>query len=163
MQRLALRFGASVVIVLTLVVGANLHTASTAAAGETSHFVITTPADASNIESAFLQYKVRHGEMLTTDRVAWGEVNAPHGLNKVDIAYDAVDHRYWAIAAFDLLHPASLKAEISFQDGGNFGVFNKIGSGKWFMIWSPAIPLCPANFPAIVARFWGRRIFAACA
>ena len=149
-------------VAVTVAIGLSFQSMSSAAPHEVSHFVHATPADVAGVKAAFLQFKIRNKEMLSTDRISWGAIRAPNGLSKVDIAYDAADHREWAIAAFDLLHPASLKAEISFQDGGNFGVFNKVGSGKWFMIWSPALPLCPNEVPSVVAHLWGAKIFAVC-
>ncbi len=153
-----------VVIAIALVIegGAVLGDDTAVAAPATSHSITASAADLAGVKAAFLQFKVRNKDMLSTDRITWGRVRTPSGLRKVDIAYDAVDHREWAIASFGLVHPASLKAEISFQDGGNFGVFNKIGAGKWFMIWSPALPLCPEDFPSVVAHLWGPKMFAVC-
>jgi hypothetical protein len=162
MRQPALRIIFSVAIVVTVIIGENRNTVSSASARESSHFINASPADLFGIKAAFLLFKIRNKEMLSTDRITWGRVNSPHGLQKVDIAYDAADHREWAIANFGLVHPASLKAEISFQDGGSFGVFNKVGSGKWFMIWSPALPLCATEFPSPVARAWGPTVFAVC-
>jgi hypothetical protein len=159
MKRSILRF---VVLVALVIPGGVVVGEQAGAAPATSHSITATDGDVVAVKAAFLGFKIRNNDMLSTDRITWGRVRTPSGLHKVDIAYDAVDHREWAIASFNLVHPASLKAEISFQDGGNFGVFNKIGSGQWFMIWSPALPLCPGEFPSVVARLWGPKMFAAC-
>jgi hypothetical protein len=162
MNRPVLAFVAVVFIVVALVIGANLRTVSLAAPRESSHFIYATPANVAGVKAAFLRFKIQKNEMVRTDRIVWDRINTPTGPKKVYIAYDALDDREWAIAYFSLVHPASIKAEISFQDGGSIGVFNKIGSGEWFMIWSPALPLCPGDFPSVVAHLWGPKIFAAC-
>ena len=152
----------SVAIVITVIIGVNRVAVSSAAPAESSHFIHASSADLAGVRAAFLLFKIRNHEMLRTDRITWGRINSPYGKQKVDIAYDAADHREWAIATFGLVHPASFKAEVSFQDGGSIGVFNKIGSGKWIMIWSPALPLCAREFPSIVAHLWGPTVFAVC-
>jgi hypothetical protein len=162
MKRSALKIVVSVGIVVTVINGVNRHAESSAAPREASHFIDATAGDLASVKAAFLHFKIRHKEMLGTDRITWDSVNSPNGWRKVDIAYDAVDHREWAIASFSLVHPSSLRAEISFQDGGSFGVFNKIGTGRWFMIWSPALPLCATDFPSVVAHLWGSKMFADC-
>jgi len=162
MKGSVLRIVVSVGTVVTVGIGGNGHTMSAAAPREASHFIYASAGDLAGVKAAFLQFKIRNKEMLRTDRITWDSVSSPNGVRRVDIAYDAVDHREWAIASFSLVHPASLKAEISFQDGGSFGVFNKIGIGKWFMIWSPALPICPTEFPSVVAHLWGPKMFAAC-
>ena len=162
MQQSALRVIVLVAIVVAVMIGENRSAVSSASPRESSHFINASPGDLAGVKAAFLQFKFRNKEMLSTDRITWSRVNSPYGLKRVDVAYDAADHREWAIAAFGLVYPASLKAEISFQDGGNFGVFNKIGSGRWFMIWSPALPLCATEFPPVVAHLWGPTVFAVC-
>jgi hypothetical protein len=114
------------------------------------------------LKSAFLKYKLHYKEMVSTDRIKWGQVISPNGPNKPLIAYDAVDHRSWAIASFTLILPASYKAEVSFQDGGSMGIFNQIGSGQWFMTGSPGFPLCAKDVPSVVARLWGLKNYPAC-
>jgi hypothetical protein len=162
MKRWAQRIVVAVAMAVTVAMVADLHVVSSGASREISHFIRATPADEAEVRAAFLRFKISHKEMLSTDRIIWSRVSAPNGFTKVDIAYDAVDHREWATAAFGLVYPASLRAEINFQDGGNRGVFNKIGSGKWFMIGSPALPMCAQEFPPVVARLWGPKMFADC-
>jgi hypothetical protein len=114
------------------------------------------------LKSAFLKYKLHYKEMAGTDRIKWGQVISPNGPDKPLIAYDGVDHRSWALASFTLVLPASYKAEVSFQDGGNMGIFNQIGSGQWFMIGSPGFPLCAKDVPSVVAHLWGLKNYPAC-
>jgi hypothetical protein len=132
------------------------------AAPAVSHSIPVTSADLAVLKAAFIRFKIHHNEMLGTDRVTYGRVRSLHGLVRAEIAYDAVDHRDWAFANFELVRPASMKAEISFQDGGSYGVFNRVGSGRWYMIGEPGIPLCAKEFPAVVAHLWGLDTFATC-
>lgn len=127
-----------------------------------SHTIKATPANMAALKAAYLAFKLRNKEMVRTDRITWGRVTEPSGPNLPVIAYDAVDHRDWAIASFNLVLPASYKAEVSFQDGGNMGIYNKIGSGKWFMTGSPGFPLCAKDVPSIVAHLWGLKDYPAC-
>jgi hypothetical protein len=156
MKRAVLGCLVSITMVITVTV------AGAAAAPETSHSVPTTTADLVDLTATFIHYKIHFKEMLSTDRVTFGRVRALHGLVRADIAYNAVDHREWALANFKLVLPASMKAEISFQDGGSYGIFNKIGAGKWFMIGEPGIPLCAKEFPSVIARLWGLDNYATC-
>jgi hypothetical protein len=132
------------------------------AAPAVSRSIPVTTADLSAFKAAFIRFKLHYKEMLSTDRIAWGRVRSRKGLVRAEIAYDATDHREWAFANFNLVLPASMKAEISFQDGGSYGIFNRVGSGAWFMIGEPGIPLCAKEFPAVVARLWGMDTYATC-
>ena len=127
-----------------------------------SHSIPVTTADLAAFKAAFIRFKIHYKEMLSTDRINYGRVRSLKGLVRAEIAYDAVDHREWAFANFNLVLPASMKAEISFQDGGSYGIFNRVGSGRWFMIGEPGIPLCAKEFPAVVARLWGMQKYATC-
>ena len=72
-------------------------------------------------------------------------------------------HLEWAIASFELVYPASFTAEVWFQDGGGMGIFNKVGSGKWFMIGSPIVPYCGEGLPSVVVHLWQFNIYPGCA
>jgi len=151
-----------VVIVVAIVVVANRHTPSAAAPPAVSHTIKATSSNMGELQAAFLTFKIHNQEMLSSDRIKWGQIFSPKGPNRPVIAYDAVDHREWALAAFNLVLPASYKAEVSFQDGGSMGIFNKIGSGKWFMTGSPGFPLCAKDVPSVVAHLWGLKNYPAC-
>jgi hypothetical protein len=132
-----------------------------ATAPSVSHTIHPTKADYAVLESTFLTYKLHNKEMVRTDRVTWGQI-LRNGPSEPYLAYDAVDQRTWAIAAFNLVTPASYKAEVSFQDGGNMGIFYEIGSGKWIMTGSPGFPLCAKDVPKTVAHLWGLKNYPAC-
>jgi hypothetical protein len=127
-----------------------------------SHSINPTPAQMTTLKSAFLKFKTHNKEMLSTDRITWGQVIEPNGPKMPLMAYDGIDKRYWAIASFNLVLPASYKANVSFQDGGNMGIFNKVGAGKWYMTGSPGFPLCAKDVPSVVAKLWGLKNYPAC-
>jgi hypothetical protein len=127
-----------------------------------SHTIRATPASMATLKTAFLKFKLFNKEMVATDKITWGQVIEPSGPKLPLIAYDAVDKREWAIASFNLILPASYKAEVSFQDGGNMGIFNKVTGGKWIMTGSPGFPLCAKDVPKVVAQLWGLKNYPAC-
>jgi hypothetical protein len=126
-----------------------------------SHTIHPTKADEAALESTFLAYKLHNHEIVSTDHVKWGQV-LQNGPREPLLAYDALDKRTWAIASFDLVMPASFKAQVSFQDGGSMGIFYKIGVGKWTMTGSPGFPLCAKDVPKTVAQLWGLKNYPAC-
>jgi len=149
-------------IIIGIVVATDTNTPARKTAPAISRTIRATTANMTALKAAYLTFKLHNKEMIKTDRITWGQVIAPSGANRPVIAYDAVDHRYWAIASFNLVLPASYKAEVSFQDGGNMGIFNKVGSGKWIMTGSPGFPLCAKDVPSVVAHLWGLKNYPAC-
>ena len=149
-----------VAAVVVIAVVATRHT-TPSAPPLVSHSMHPTKTDDAALESTFLAYKLHNKEMVGTDHVTWGQVlqNGPH---EPLLAYDALDGRTWAIGSFNLVLPASYKAEVSFQDGGNMGIFYKIGTGKWIMTGSPGFPLCAKDVPKTVAQLWGLKNYPAC-
>ena len=160
MKRAFLGLVVVVLMVVAIVVVLDRH--SPPAASVPSQTVIATPTTMKDLKSAFLKYKLHYKEMVSTDRIKWGQVISPNGPNKPLIAYDAVDHRWWALASFSLILPASYKAEVSFQDGGSMGIFNAPEFGQWFMTGSPGFPLCAKDVPSVVAHLWGLKNYPAC-
>jgi hypothetical protein len=151
------------VVAIAVVVGAVVATnhTTTTTTPLVSHSMYPTKADESALESTFLTYKLHNHEGVSTDHVKWGQI-LQNGPSQPLVAYDALDQRTWAIASFNLVTPASYKAEVSFQDGGNMGIFYKIGAGKWIMTGSPGFPLCAKDVPKIVAQLWGLKNYPAC-
>lgn len=152
---------AAMIVVLVAVV-AVLNRNSPSNVSPPSQTMTANPVTMKLLKSAFLKFKIDNKEMVSTDRIKWGQVISPNGPNKPLIAYDAVDHRSWALASFTLVAPASYKAEVSFQDGGSMGIFNQVGSGQWFMTGSPGFPLCAKDVPSVVAHLWGLKNYPAC-
>src|SRR5579863_7964443 len=161
MKRFLVGVVAAFVVVVALVAVNNKSTAPSAAP-LVSHTIKATAANMAVLKATFLRFKLHNKEMVSSDRVTWGQVIEPHGPKLPLIAYDAVDHRDWAIASFNLVLPASYKANVSFQDGGNMGIFNKVGSGPWVMTGSPGFPLCAKDVPSVVAHLWGLKNYPAC-
>jgi hypothetical protein len=151
-----------VVIVAGIAVVATRNSPAKAAPPAVSHTIMATSRNMSELKAAFLKFKIHNKEMLSTDRIKWGQLISPSGPNRPLLAYDAIDHRDWALAAFQLILPASYKAEVSFQDGGSMGIFNKVGAGKWVMTGSPGFPLCAKDVPSVVAHLWGLKNYPAC-
>jgi len=149
-------------IIASIVVATNGNAPARKSPPSISHTIEATSTNMAALKAAYLTFKLHNKEMVSTDRITWGQVIEPSGPKLPLIAHDAVDHRDWAIASFNLVLPASYKAEVSFQDGGNMGIFNKIGSGKWFMTGSPGFPLCAKDVPSIVAHLWGLKNYPAC-
>jgi ABC-type transport system substrate-binding protein len=147
----------AIVVAVAAVVATN-HSSPTAAPPLVSHTIHPTRDNDVALQLTFLTY---NKEMVSTDHVTWGQIlqNGPH---QPLIAYDALDKRTWAIASFNLVTPASYKAEVSFQDGGNMGIFYKVGVSKWIMTGSPGFPLCAKDVPKTVAQLWGLKNYPAC-
>jgi hypothetical protein len=162
MKRILLGLVAAAVIVVGALVVTNKNKSSPSAAPLVSHTIMATPANMAQLKAAFLKFKLHYKNMTAADRITWGQVIQPNGPKLPLIAFDAVDHRDWAIASFNLVLPASFKAQVSFQDGGNMGIFHKVGAGKWVMTGSPGFPLCAKDVPSIVAHLWGLKNYPAC-
>ena len=105
------------------------------------------------LKSTFIHYKVATHEMKSTDRIKWTGVLGSKPVGPL-LAYDASDHRYWAIANFTLLAPFSNEAGVSFQDGGSMGVLYKTLNGHWVMKSLGEFPVCPSLVPSVVAHLW---------
>jgi hypothetical protein len=124
-----------------------LTSGSLGSATPASHVVHPTSADKAALESTFVKYKLASHGMKRTDHIKWTLVRATDPVGPL-MAYDAVDHRYWALANFNLLLPASYAAKVSFQDGGSYGVFLRTTTGHWLMKGHAGIPLCPSIVPS---------------
>jgi len=118
-----------------------------------SHVVMPTSADKKVLEATFIAYKLHTNGMIASDKIKWSRVRPSDPLAPL-VAYDASDHRYWALANFALVLPASYKAEVSFQDGGSYGVYVRTVSGHWRMKGYAGVPLCPSIVPPVVAHLW---------
>jgi len=162
MKRAFLGLVVLAVIVVAIVIATSGQTSPRDTRPLVSHTIAATTSDMAALKSAFVKFKLHYKSMKSTDRITWGQVIQPSGPDKPLIAYDAVDDRDWAIASFTLVLPASYEANVSFQDGGNMGIFNKVGNGKWVMTGSPGFPLCAKDVPSVVAHLWGLKNYPAC-
>jgi hypothetical protein len=57
-----------------------------------------TSADQAVLESTFVKYQLARNEMNKTDHIKW--TRSATGPVEPLTAYDAVDHRYWALAHY---------------------------------------------------------------
>ena len=162
--KISIRLGLAIaVVVVVAIVATALATnhSSPTVAPLVSHTIHPTTDDKLALELTFLTYKLRNHEIARSDRVTWGQV-LEHGPRAPLLAFDALDKRVWAIASFNLVLPASYKASVSFQDGGNMGIFYRVGGGKWIMTGSPGFPLCAKDVNQTVAQLWGLKNYPAC-
>jgi hypothetical protein len=51
--------------------------------------------------------------------------------NSVYYAFDPAADTYWALAEFAATTSAPLNVTVNFQDGGDIGLFTKVGAGTW--------------------------------
>lgn len=155
----------SVVVVLAVVVTVLLFSVNTPHATGSpfavSHVVHATENDEATLKATFLAYKNKYHEMAVTDKIKWTKVLDTGQVGPL-MAYDASDHRTWAIVAFNLVLPASYRAEVSFQDGGNMGIMKRASGARWVMTGSPGVPLCAKDVPSPVAKLWGLKNYLAC-
>jgi hypothetical protein len=71
-------------------------------------------------------------------------------------AYVPATNTYWAMASYDPVHTDPLVVMVSFQDGGDTGLFKKVGSAPWQVVLG-GIPLfCGEErvFPQAVLEAW---------
>jgi hypothetical protein len=91
---------------------------------------------------------------------------AHYGISQSDVAgtypgtvyyaYDPATDTYWAAAQFMPSSTAPMNVLVEFQDGGNFGMFQKSGSGPWQLSIAGDPPSCsyPKFFPQAVLMAW---------
>jgi hypothetical protein len=63
---------------------------------------------------------------------------------------------YWAMASYEPASTDPLTVTVSFQDGGEMGMFKKVGSGPWQATLGGAPPFCAevSFFPQAVLETW---------
>ena len=74
-------------------------------------------------------------------------------------AYVPATDTYWAVASFVPTSTAAEQTLVNLQDGGDMGVFTRVGTGAWQMRSNGGIPFpCPGLLPADVSSLWGMTI-----
>lgn len=154
-----MRGGVATVVAMVLVAVGT--TTLPAASSPKTEVVVATRAVEKVLESTFINYKFHSHAMVRSDHILWSRVRPSDPLAPL-VAFDAVDHRFWALANFELVVPASDKAEVSFQDGGSYGIFVRTLHGRWVMRGYAGIPLCPSVVPTPVANVWHMVKYASC-
>jgi hypothetical protein len=109
--------------------------------------LLVSSADRSELTAAFAAFK---GIPLSD---VYGASPLP---GSVYYAYDPATGTYWALANFGPSKKASLQVQVSMQDGGDIGMFRKVGSGPWQTSTGGAPPLCGylEFFPQAVLTAW---------
>jgi hypothetical protein len=71
-------------------------------------------------------------------------------------AYDPATNTYWAAAQFESSSTAPINVLVGFQDGGNFGLFRRVGEDPWQVQVKTSPPACtePQFFPPAVLEAW---------
>ena len=71
-------------------------------------------------------------------------------------SYAPSTETYWAMASYEPASTDSLTVQVSFQDGGETGLFKRVGSGPWQTILGTAPPFCGEVrfFPQAVLETW---------
>jgi hypothetical protein len=71
-------------------------------------------------------------------------------------AYVPATETYWAMASYEPARAVPLTVQVSFQDGGETGLFKKVGSGSWQAETGGAPPFCAeiSYFPQAVLTTW---------
>jgi len=129
-------------------------TPASASAGTPS----ATPATAGGVRHLAISTAVR-GE-LTAAFVAHKGISPSDvaGIypGSVYYAYDPATNTYWAVAQFESSSTAPVGVLVSFQDGGNFGLFRRVGEARWQVRVKISPPACtePQFFPRAVLMAW---------
>lgn len=73
-------------------------------------------------------------------------------------AYDPAANTYWAQATFEPSSTAPLSAQVNFQDGGDHGLFKKVGTGSWQAALDGVPAACGVLrfFPRPVLTLWSQ-------
>jgi hypothetical protein len=119
-----------------------------------------TPAAARAIQNLVVTSTIR-GELtaafLAQRSVPLAEVAGGGPMpGSVYYAYDPATSTYWAAANFTPINTLSLSALEAFQNGGDIGMFRKVGAGPWQVQTGASSLTClgPKYFPQSVFVAW---------
>jgi hypothetical protein len=120
--------------------------------------VSATAAAASGVQNLGVSTAVR-GELLTafaaSKSIPAADV-AGSRPGSVYYAYDPATGTYWAMASYDPASTDSQAVLVGFQDGGESGLFKRVGSGAWQATQGGEPALCGEVqfFPRTVLEAW---------
>jgi hypothetical protein len=120
---------------------------SSAAGSSAVQNLVISSTEQSDLTAAFVADKgISLSDILGADPVP----------GSVYYAYDPATDSYWALADFKLSSTASFNAQVSFQDGGDMGLFRKTQGGPWQMQGGSLDPVCAELqfFPPAVLAAW---------
>jgi hypothetical protein len=109
--------------------------------------LVITSAEKSDLTAAFVAFKgISLSDVL-------GGAPTP---GSVYYAYDPATDTYWALAGFETSPTASMQVQVNFQDGGNMGMYRKVGTGAWQVQLGGVPPWCAEStfFPLPVLAAW---------
>jgi hypothetical protein len=133
-------------------------TASSGQSPSSTPGVSTSPTESTAIQNLLVSSAVR--SQLTAAFEALKKISASDVSgtvpNSVYYAYDQATNNYWALARFLPSRTAPLDVVVDFQDGGDMGLFTKIGSGPWQVQvgGEPAVCAEKRFFPKAVLAVW---------
>lgn len=109
--------------------------------------LVITSTEKSDLTAAFVAYK-----QIPLSDVA-GAAPTP---GYTYYAYDPATDTYWGLADFEPSGTAPLDVQVSFQDGGETGMFRKTGAGSWQVQLGGMPPWCAEAqfFPLPVLAAW---------
>ena len=121
-----------------------------------------TPSGADRISllEAFKAHRVAQGAMKNAETVT---ICSTCGTPAIFEAYDAAQHREYALLYTQFVGSVSYPSQVAAQDGGMTGLFWRNGSRPW-IVWTENVPgsPCASMFPAVVSTFWGLQQFGYC-
>jgi hypothetical protein len=106
------------------------------------------PATAA-VESALLQAYVTMKSIPASDVAGSRPGSVYYG-------YDKATETYWAMAGYEPSSKASQAVQVNFQDGGDFGLFKRVGAGPWQASLGSVPGICVEQrfFPKAVLAAW---------
>lgn len=123
---------------------------TTSAIPDTSSRVLPVSAALRSLFVAdFRAYKLARGEMLASDHLV-----ACAACGPILLAYDAQDHRDYAVVSVKFTGEVSETAQVAAPDGGTTGLFWSVPAGPWIVWTNNLAPLCASEFPDVVSRLW---------
>jgi hypothetical protein len=165
-EMLALRVapGRALAIALLIVIGATGCSGKSApgsvpaASGPASSAPATAQPSASAAQDLVAGTSVRSAllkEFAAVKKLPVSDIagSAPGSL---DYGYVPSTQTYWAMASYEPAKAVPLAVTVSFQDGGETGLFKKVGSGPWQAILGSEPPYCGELrfFPRPVLSVW---------
>jgi hypothetical protein len=127
---------------------------STTTTSDVSHVIGVTHSTKQQLLAAFIAYKTTYSGMTSQDAIMWSTYN-PYVVKSVPVeAWDATTRKFYALGLFTFTGKPASRLGISFQDGGDYGIFIRSPGGSWVVEPFNAVPMCSSVFPQVVATLW---------
>lgn len=119
-----------------------------------SHVITVSGATKQQLLAAFITYKTTYSAMTRRDSITWS-MSDPYVVKSVPVeAWDATTGKYYALGLFTFTGNPSSRFGISFQDGGDYGIFIRSPGGAWVVQPFNEVPMCENIFPQVVDALW---------